>query len=92
MQFVGDDDAAYRIFKARAPLLIETLRPDNYRFFAALFVSASLQAAATGEAFADDELSQLASRDMSKFARLQERLKVGCWNFVSVSCCHIFCS
>lgn len=73
----GDDEAAYRILKARAPSLLENMHPDNYRYFALLFVSASLRAATTGEAFPDDELSRLAIRDFSKFARLQERLKVG---------------
>eukprot|EP00884_Botryococcus_braunii_P006320 jgi/Botrbrau1/1568/Bobra.0107s0055.1 len=75
LKTAGDDEAAYRILRARAPSFLDSLRPDNYRYFALLFVSASLQAATTGEAFPDDELSRLAIRDFSKFARLQERMK-----------------
>lgn len=72
-----EDEAAFRVFRARAPPLLANLRPDNYPSFAAMFVGSVLQAAATSEAFPDDELSQLANRDLSKFARLQERIKVG---------------
>lgn len=54
-----------------------TLRPDNLASFAELFCSAILQAAATGEAVLDQELSILAKRSLPKFQSLTQRFQGG---------------
>ena len=65
---------------ARRPL--RALRPDNYTTFAELFITALLQAAATGETLLDDDspstetLQKLADKDTSKFYRLNQRMQV----------------
>jgi hypothetical protein len=77
LQCTGNEEAVLDLFTHRAPSFLRKLRPDNMQHFATLFTAAVLQAAATGESFLDDELSRLANRDLSRFALLQDRLKVG---------------
>ncbi len=60
---------------------LRTLRPDNYATFAELFITALLQAAATGETLLDESdstqnLQKLADKDTSKFYRLNQRMQV----------------
>ncbi|KAK9820041.1 hypothetical protein WJX72_005403 [[Myrmecia] bisecta] len=70
-----NDEAVLSGMQERASALLRRLRPDNTTAFAELLVAAILQAAATGETLMDEELTQLARRDVSKFHRLNQRLQ-----------------
>ncbi|GLI71729.1 hypothetical protein VaNZ11_017023 [Volvox africanus] len=55
--------------------VLQSLHPDNLPFFAELFTSCVLQAAATGESLVEGDLANLASRNPSKFHRLNQRMQ-----------------
>lgn len=61
--------------QARASDLLRALRPDNFGPFAELFTAAVLQAAATGEALLDEELTNLAKRNVDRFHSLNRRMQ-----------------
>ena len=73
---------------------LRALRPDNYVTFAELFITALLQAAATGETLLDDDspstqkLQKLADKDSSKFYRLNQRMQVHIYPVMDMGCCH----
>ncbi|GIM17143.1 hypothetical protein Vretimale_19668 [Volvox reticuliferus] len=55
--------------------VLQSLHPDNLPFFAELFTGCVLQAAATGESLVEGDLANLASRNPSKFHRLNQRMQ-----------------
>ena len=67
--------AALKILQDQANPLLRRLRRDNFNSFAELFTAAVLQAAATGEALMDEELTGLAKRNLNKFHSLNKRLQ-----------------
>ncbi|KAI3423926.1 hypothetical protein D9Q98_009760 [Chlorella vulgaris] len=70
----GDEAALLGMLQHSAADLLRRLRPDNYAAFAELFTAAVLQAAATGEALLDEELSRLARKNVGRFHSLNQRL------------------
>ncbi|KAL4855714.1 hypothetical protein ACK3TF_003794 [Chlorella vulgaris] len=70
----GDEAALLALLQHSATDLLRRLRPDNFAAFAELFTAAVLQAAATGEALLDEELSRLARKNVGRFHSLNQRL------------------
>ncbi|KXZ46365.1 hypothetical protein GPECTOR_44g42 [Gonium pectorale] len=61
--------------RAQAGEVLAALHPDNLPFFAELFTGCVLQAAATGESLVEGDLASLASRNPSRFQRLNQRMQ-----------------
>ncbi|GIL67564.1 hypothetical protein Vafri_20923, partial [Volvox africanus] len=74
---LGPVSAAELLVPLRSQCLdvLQSLHPDNLPFFAELFTSCVLQAAATGESLVEGDLASLASRNPSKFHRLNQRMQ-----------------
>ncbi|KAI8103989.1 hypothetical protein M9435_006515 [Picochlorum sp. BPE23] len=65
-----------KLLQEESSRLLRGLRLDNYEAFAELFVAAVLQAAATGEALMDEELTGIAKQNVSRFQSLNKRFQL----------------